>query len=93
MDEDNKGVATLGILAVMILVYSLLALMYHDARAIQYILFFRRIYLDLGINLHRICINHAYIILSYGYKSICQKAQMSRMWDSGQYDVSQMPQV
>ncbi|WP_311566606.1 hypothetical protein [Porphyromonas uenonis] len=40
MDEDNKGVATLGILAVMILVYSLLALMYHDARAIQYILFF-----------------------------------------------------
>lgn len=40
MDEDNKGVVTLGILAVMILVYSLLALLYHDARAIQYVLFF-----------------------------------------------------
>lgn len=40
MDDDNKGVVTLGILAVMILVYSLMALMYHDARAIQYVLFF-----------------------------------------------------
>ncbi len=40
MDDDNGGVVSLGILAVIILLSSIMALMIHDARAIQYVLFF-----------------------------------------------------
>lgn len=40
MNEDNTGVVALGFLAFFILVFSMLALLSHDARAIQYVLFF-----------------------------------------------------
>ena len=39
MHEDNAGVISFLVISGCILMISLLALMYHDARAIQYVLF------------------------------------------------------